>query len=53
MGTNETTPVAATAGAAFGSIVGWLIAEVTGADTAPIMGPLSVVCAFLAGRYLP
>lgn len=52
MGTNATTATAAAAGAATGSVVGWLI-SLTGADPAPIMGPLAVIGAWLFGRLFP
>jgi hypothetical protein len=52
-GSEETTATAGAAGAAAGAIIGWIITVVTGADTAPIVGPLAVVGAFLFGRYLP
>lgn len=49
-GTEDTSATAGAAGAAAGAIVGWVITVVTGADTAPIMGPLAVVGAFVFGR---
>lgn len=50
---NETTATAATAGAAFGGLVGWGIAALTGLDTFPISTPLAVVGAFAFGRLFP
>ena len=52
-GTENTTAAAGAAGAAAGALVGWAITAFTGADTAPVMGPLTVLGAFLFGRYLP
>lgn len=51
--TNQTTTTAATAGAAFGGLVGWGIAAVTGTDTAPISTPLAVLGAFVFGVVFP
>ena len=50
---NETTATSATAGAAFGALVGWGIAALTGADTAPISGPLAILGAFTFGQVFP
>ena len=50
---NATTTTAATAGAAFGGLVGWAIAAITGADTAPISTPLAVLGAFTFGLIFP
>lgn len=50
MGTDATTASAATAGAAFGGLVGWGIAALTGADVAPVSTPLAVLGAFVFGR---
>jgi hypothetical protein len=51
--TNQTTATAATAGAAFGGLVGWGIAAATGVDTAPISTPLAVCGAFFFGIIFP
>lgn len=53
MGSETTTATAGAAGAAAGAIVGWVVTLATGADTAPIMGPLAVVGAFVFGRFFP
>lgn len=53
MGSETTTATAGAAGAATGIIVGWVISVVTGADVAPIAGPLGVVGAFAFGRLFP
>jgi hypothetical protein len=50
---NDTTATAATAGAAFGGIVGWVIGAVTGADIAPISTPLAILGAFTFGQIFP
>lgn len=50
---NETTATSATAGAAFGALVGWGIAAVTGADVAPISAPLAVLGSFVFGLIFP
>lgn len=50
---NETTATSATAGAAFGALVGWGIAALTGADTAPVSAPLAVLGAFTFGLIFP
>jgi hypothetical protein len=50
---NDTTATAATAGAAFGALLGWVIAAATGADTAPISSPLAVLGAFFFGQVFP
>lgn len=51
--TNQTTATSAGAGAAFGALVGWGIAALTGADTAPISAPLAVLGAFTFGLIFP
>lgn len=51
--TNQTTTTAATAGAAAGGLVGWAIAAITGADTAPISTSLAVLGAFVFGVIFP
>ena len=50
---NQTTATSATAGAAFGALVGWGIAALTGADTAPISAPLAVLGAFAFSLVFP
>lgn len=50
---NTTTATAGAAGAAAGAIVGWAVTTFTGADAAPIMGPLAVIGAFAFGRFFP
>lgn len=50
---NQTTTTAATAGAAFGGLVGWAIAALTNTDTAPISTPLAVLGAFVFGVIFP
>lgn len=50
---NETNATTATAGAAFGALVGWGIAALTGTDTAPISAPLAVLGAFTFGLVFP
>lgn len=44
---------ATAAGAACGALVGWGIAALTGADTAPIAAPLAVVGSFTFGLIFP
>lgn len=53
MEANETTVGAATAGAAFGALIGWGTAALTGVDTGPIAAPLAVVGSFAFGRIFP
>lgn len=50
MGTNTTTPTAATAGAAFGTMVGAGLAAVTGLAPEVAVGGCSIVGAFAFGR---
>lgn len=50
---NETTTTAATAGAAFGALVGWAIAAITGTDVGPISAPLAVLGSFAFGLIFP
>jgi hypothetical protein len=50
---NDTTATAATAGAAFGALIGWGIGALTGADVAPISSPLAVLGAFTFGQIFP
>lgn len=50
MGSEQTTATAATAGAAAGTFVGWLIGVSTGIDVAPAIGALSILGAFFFGR---
>jgi len=53
MDAGETTTGAATAGAAFGGIVGWVASAVTGLDTAPISGGLATLGAFTFSIVFP
>lgn len=50
MGTEATTAGSATAGAAFGALVGWGVSAATGLDTGAIVGSLSTLGAFAFGR---
>jgi outer membrane lipoprotein SlyB len=49
----NTTAIAATAGAAFGGIVGWAVGTFTGVDVTPIAASLAVLGSFAFGRVFP